>query len=74
MPTALVVHDGAELVELRLRVVDDGGRLRYELKRSGPHAFSLEGETAPPRGRPALLGHIPYAGGACDVRLRMTDG
>jgi hypothetical protein len=71
-PTAMMVHDGAETIELRLRVVD-GGRLRYEVKRAGAHSFTLDGETAPPRGRPALIGHIPYAGGACDVRLRMTD-
>ncbi len=71
-PTTMMVHDGAETVALHLRVVDQG-RLRYEVKRSGPHAFVLDGEVAPPRGRPAVIGHVPYAGGACDVRLRMTD-
>ena len=72
MPTSLVVHDGPETIEIHLRVVD-GGRLHWDLKRSGAHAFSLDGESLPPRGRPSVIGHIPYAGGACDVRLRMTD-
>lgn len=71
-PTTMMVHDGADTVALHLRVVEKG-RLRYEIKRSGTHAFILDGEVAPPRGRPAVIGHIAYAGGACDVRLRMTD-
>jgi len=71
-PTSLVVHDGGQMVELRLRLVD-AARLRWDIKRSGSHSFALEGESVPPRGRPSVIGHIPYAGGACDVRLRMTD-
>ncbi len=71
-PTVLVARDGAEAVEMHLRLVD-GGRLRWDVKRSGAHPFSLTGESVPSRGRPSVIGHIPYAGGACDVRLRMTD-
>jgi hypothetical protein len=71
-PTTLLVRDGAETVEMHLRLVD-GGRLRYELKRSGARPFSLEGETLPSRGRPAVIGHMPFGASSCDVRLRMTD-
>ncbi len=73
VPTALLIRDGAEVIDIKLRLVD-AGRLRYEIKRSGAHPFALDGEAVPPRGRPSLIGHLPYAGGACDVRLRVTDG
>ena len=72
MPTQLTVRDGSEAIEIRLRFAD-AGKLRYDIKRSGDRPFSLEGETVPPRGRPALLGHLPFGHNACDVRLRATD-
>jgi hypothetical protein len=72
MPTMLTVRDGNEAVELHLRFVD-GGKLRYDVKRSGDRPFSLEGEATPARGRPTLLGHLPFGRAACDVRLRVTD-
>ena len=72
-PTHLVARDGAIAIELHFRFVD-GGKLRYEVKRSGDRPFSLEGETIPPRGRPAVIGHLPFGrGDACEVRLRATD-
>ncbi len=71
-PTSLMVRDGAETVEIHLRLVD-AGRLRYDVKRSGTRPFSLDGETVPPRGRPAVIGHLPFGAASCDVRLRMTD-
>ena len=37
MPTSLTVHDGAETIEIHLRIVD-GGRLRWDLKRTGAHS------------------------------------
>ena len=70
--TSLQVHEDRDSFEMTLRLVD-GGRLRYEIRRSGVHSFKLDGEALPPRGKPAVIGHIPYQGGACDVRLRMTD-
>ena len=72
MPTTLTVRDGSEAVEIHLRFAD-AGKLRYDIKRSGDRPFSLEGETVPPRGRPSLLGHLPFGHTACDVRLRATD-
>ena len=71
-PTMLTARDGNEAIEIHLRFAD-AGKLRYDVKRSGDRPFSLEGETVPPRGRPALLGHLPFSHGACDVRLRVTD-
>ncbi|HXU67911.1 MAG TPA: hypothetical protein VN947_01215 [Polyangia bacterium] len=72
MPTTLMVRDGSDAVEIHLRFAD-AGKLRYDIKRSGNRPFSLEGETVPPRGRPALLGHLPFGRNACDVLLRATD-
>jgi hypothetical protein len=72
MPTMLTARDGNEAIEIHLRFAD-AGKLRYDVKRSGDRPFSLEGETVPPRGRPALLGHLPFSHGACDVRVRVTD-
>ena len=70
--TNLTARDGNEAVEIHLRFAD-AGKLRYDVKRSGDRPFSLEGETVPSRGRPALLGHLPFSRTACDVRLRVTD-
>jgi hypothetical protein len=70
--TSLTARDGNEAIELHLRIVD-GGKLRYEIKRSGARPFSLEGETLPPRAKPAVIGHVPFGANSCDVRLRMTD-
>ena len=71
-PTVLVVRNDAETVDLRLFFVD-GGRLRYDLKRSGPHPFTLAGEALPPRGRPAVIGHFAVGSQVVAVRLRATD-
>ena len=72
MPTSLLVRDGGDAVEIHLRLVD-AGKLRYDIKRSGARPFSLEGETVPPRGRAAVVGHMPFGAASCDVRLRITD-
>ena len=71
-PTTLTMREGNEAVELHLRFAD-AGKLRYEIKRAGDRPFSIEGETVPPRGRPSLLGHLPFGRAACDVRVRVTD-
>jgi hypothetical protein len=72
IPTNLTVRDGNEAVEIRLRFAD-GGKLRYDIKRSGDRPFSLEGETIPPHFRSGFIGHLPFGKSACDVRISSTD-
>lgn len=72
MPTRLVVHANNETLAMSFWFVD-GTRLRYQLDRSGAHPFKLEGEVAPPRGRPEVIGHFPVDHEAIDVRVRVTD-